>query len=92
MVPTFLLRERFDSLAMATSMRVPVLVLSGGRDEVIPPEQHRRLYDALPCKGGFLELPLVPHLVLENDASGTAMADVLRFVDQVSHGKDCSSR
>jgi len=42
----WLLRHRFDSLALAPRLRVPLLCLIAERDEVIPPEHAERLYAA----------------------------------------------
>jgi fermentation-respiration switch protein FrsA (DUF1100 family) len=41
-----LLQTRYDSLAKIREIRVPLLVLHGDRDDVIPYEQGRRLYEA----------------------------------------------
>lgn len=46
-----------DTLAAVGSLRVPVLVLQGGRDDVVGPEQARELYGALEARGkGVQEL------------------------------------
>ncbi len=44
----WLLLDRFDSLARAARVSVPVLVLMGEQDRVIPPALGRRLASALP--------------------------------------------
>ena len=41
-----LVRTRYDSAARIGEVRVPVLVIHGADDRVVPPEQGRRLYDA----------------------------------------------
>lgn len=41
-----LLRERYDNLAALAGYRGPVAILLAGRDEVVPAELGRRLYDA----------------------------------------------
>lgn len=49
--PSFLvrlLRDRYDSVSAASLVRCPTLVLHGERDDVIPIELGRRLFDALP--------------------------------------------
>ena len=43
-----LLRDRFASIEQVSRVRCPVLVLAGDRDGIVPLEQSRRLYDALP--------------------------------------------
>ena len=42
----WLLRHRFDSLAVAPRQKAPLLCLIAGHDEVIPPEHAERLYAA----------------------------------------------
>jgi pimeloyl-ACP methyl ester carboxylesterase len=42
----WLLRHRFDSIALAPRLEVPLLCLIAGRDEVIPPAHAERLYQA----------------------------------------------
>ena len=39
-------RTRYESLARISRLRMPLLVLQGDRDEVVPPVQGRRLFDA----------------------------------------------
>ena len=43
---TLLLKHPFDSLARASGIEMPLLVLAGERDELIPPGYSRRLHDA----------------------------------------------
>jgi hypothetical protein len=45
----FLLHTRFDNLGKAPRLRLPVLVIHGTHDEVIPLEEGRALFDALPA-------------------------------------------
>ena len=42
----WLLKHRFDSIALAPRLRTPLLCFIAGRDEVIPPEHAERLYAA----------------------------------------------
>ena len=41
-----LLRTKYDSLSKIAGVRVPLLVLHGDRDEVIPFESGRKLFEA----------------------------------------------
>jgi uncharacterized protein len=41
-----LLKHRFDSILLAPKITAPLLCLAAERDEVIPPEHARRLYEA----------------------------------------------
>ncbi|MEJ2501059.1 MAG: alpha/beta hydrolase [Campylobacterales bacterium] len=38
-----IVRDRYDSLARSEKISVPVLIIAAGRDEIIPPENTRRL-------------------------------------------------
>jgi alpha-beta hydrolase superfamily lysophospholipase len=46
LVPQFFLQIEYDNLTKIPSIRVPLLVLHGDRDEVVPLEQPRRLFAA----------------------------------------------
>jgi len=41
-----MLRHRFDSIALAPKLRLPLLCLISERDEIIPPEHAERLFEA----------------------------------------------
>lgn len=47
-VPTFLIRTRYDSESKIARLRVPVLVLHGDRDEIVPLAHAQRLFDLAP--------------------------------------------
>ena len=49
----WLMRDRFDSLALIPDIRLPVLILHGGQDKVIPARLGRALYDAARAPQGF---------------------------------------
>ncbi|MGH6914992.1 MAG: alpha/beta hydrolase [Geminicoccales bacterium] len=51
-----LLRHRFDSVALAPQMKVPLLCLVAERDAVIPAVHSRRLYDAWGGEKRWVEL------------------------------------
>ena len=44
-VPTFLLRSRYDNAAKIPRVTLPKLFLVAERDEIVPPEQGRRLFE-----------------------------------------------
>lgn len=48
-------RIRYDSLADAPELRLPVLIVHSPEDELVPIAHGRRLYDALPGPRRFLE-------------------------------------
>lgn len=44
----YLLTQKFDSLAKAPLLQVPVLLIHGKADTVVPPQMSRTLYDTIP--------------------------------------------
>ena len=42
----WMLKHRFDSIALAPKMKAPLLCIVASHDEIVPPEHARRLYDA----------------------------------------------
>ena len=72
----FLLRDRFDALDRIRGIRVPLLVIAGGRDRIVPTEQSRRLYEAAPGPKTLVVMPGADH----NDlalAEGEEMIDAV---------------
>ena len=47
-VPTFLIATRFDNESKIRRLRVPKLIAAAERDDVVPPDHARRLFDAAP--------------------------------------------
>ena len=72
-----LLRERYDSLAAARTIRVPALVIHGERDEIIPAAQGRQVAEAL-ANGRWVPVPRTGH----NDLRGEPVVweEVGRFL------------
>ena len=42
----WMLRHRFDSVALAPKMKVPLLCIVASHDDIVPPQHAKRLYDA----------------------------------------------
>ncbi|MBE1875568.1 alpha/beta hydrolase [Myceligenerans pegani] len=75
-----LLRDRYEVLDRVAATRVPVTVVHGERDDIVPPEQSQAVADAAPRLVEHVVLPGVGH----NDAEmfGPAVADaVVRLAD-----------
>ncbi len=76
----WLLRDRFDTLGRIARIRVPLLVIAGDRDRVVPMSQSRRLYDAANEPKSLLIVPNADH----NDpvllAGREMLAAILRFL------------
>lgn len=56
-----LLTERYDSFAVASQISIPVLVIHGSRDEIIPVKHGRELSQRFPGLFQFLEIPRAHH-------------------------------
>ncbi len=54
-------RTRYDNLARISRLRMPLLVMQGDRDEVIPPALGRRLFDAAPEPKRYYAIPGAGH-------------------------------
>jgi fermentation-respiration switch protein FrsA (DUF1100 family) len=56
-----LVRTRYDNLGKVGRLRVPLLVLHGDRDDVVPFAQGRRVFDAAPEPKRFYAIPGASH-------------------------------
>jgi hypothetical protein len=84
-LPVFdrLLADRYPSVEVIGRLRSPLLVVVGERDQVVPPEHSRRLYEAAPHQ---LQKQWV--LIPGADHNDRAMLDGERFIDAVSRFLD----
>ncbi len=58
---SLLLRDRYDSLSRGGAVRVPVLILQGGRDNLVPPRMGRELAAAMAAPVEIWETPEAGH-------------------------------
>jgi fermentation-respiration switch protein FrsA (DUF1100 family) len=75
-----MLRDRFDSRDTIARVRAPILVIAGDRDDIVPLEHSRRLYDAAPSPK---ELVIIKGASHNDDAllSGEQMIQaIVRFL------------
>jgi uncharacterized protein len=56
-----LLRDRFSAIDQIRRIRVPLLVIAGGRDRIVPVDNSRRLYEAAIAPKTLLVLPDADH-------------------------------
>jgi len=56
-----LLRDRFAVIERIQRIRIPLLVIAGGRDRIVPIDNTRRLYDAATAPKTLLVLPDADH-------------------------------
>jgi uncharacterized protein len=82
-LPTFLLRDRLESLNQISRVDCPLLVITGDRDSVVPPAQSRRLYEAAPGPKRFVLIAGADHNDYELLAGQQLITEVTQFVEQV---------
>jgi fermentation-respiration switch protein FrsA (DUF1100 family) len=75
-----LLRDRFDAIDRIRQVRVPLLVIAGGRDRIVPVEQSRRLYDAAVGAKALLVVPGADHNDDELLAGDAMIGAIVRFL------------
>ncbi len=80
---TFFLRTKYDSLAKIGNIKVPILIMHGDKDELVPIEHGRELYEAANEPKEFYTIPGAGH----NDThivGGEEYFDVIRnFVNKL---------
>ena len=78
-----LVRTRYENLAKIPRLRLPLLVLQGDRDEVVPFAQGRRLFDAAPEPKRHFAIPGAGHndtYVVGGEAYWRAVSEFLESV------------
>jgi fermentation-respiration switch protein FrsA (DUF1100 family) len=77
---SLLLRDRYDSAALAGRLAAPLLVLAGGRDQIIPSDHSRRLFAAAPQPKRLAVLDGADHNDHELLAGPWLLAELRRFL------------
>jgi hypothetical protein len=75
-----LTKNKLDTVSKLPRVRCPVLVVHGDRDEVIPVEQGRRLFDAAPEPKRLLLVEGAHHNDLSNVGGGKYIDTLAEFV------------
>ena len=75
-----LLRDRFAAIDQIRRIRVPLLVIAGGRDRIVPIDNSRRLYDAAVTPKTLLVLPDADHNDDELLAGDEMIRAIVRFL------------
>lgn len=81
-----LLRDRFDSVGRVGRVACPVLIVAGERDQIVPLEHSRRLFDAISTTGQLVVVPGADHNDYELLAGEQLIAEIVRFLDTVETG------
>lgn len=77
LVPSFLLKDRYPVEDQVAAIEVPLLVVLGGRDSIVPPSLSRRVFEAAPGPKELVEMEGMDH----NDpglSSGVQLAATVR--------------
>ena len=75
-----LLRDRFAAIDQIQQIRVPLLVIAGGRDRIVPIDNSRRLYDAAVAPKTLLVVPDADHNDHELLAGEEMVRTIVRFL------------
>jgi fermentation-respiration switch protein FrsA (DUF1100 family) len=75
-----LLRDRFAAIDQIQRIRVPLLVIAGGQDRIVPVDNSRRLYDAAVAPKALLVLPGADHNDDELLAGDEMVGAIVRFL------------
>lgn len=75
-----LLRDRFAAIDQIQRVRVPLLVIAGGHDRIVPIDNSRRLYDAAVAPKTLFVLPDADHNDYELLAGDQMIQAVIRFL------------
>ena len=80
---SLLLRDRYDSAALAGRLDAPLLVVAGGRDQIVPAGHSRRLFDAAPQPKRLVVLDGADHNDDELLTGPRLLAELRTFLDGV---------
>jgi fermentation-respiration switch protein FrsA (DUF1100 family) len=80
----WMLKDRYESLAAIKEVNVPVLVIAGGSDAIIPATQSRALHDAAAGPKRFVLIEGADHNDAELFVGPEVLAAVGRFLDEVT--------
>lgn len=76
-----LLRDRYDALAGIRRVRVPLLVIAGEEDRIVPIAFSQQLYAAAGQPKAFVAVPNARHNDFELLAGDTAITAIARFIE-----------
>jgi len=79
-----LLRDQFAAIDQIRQIRVPLLVIAGGHDRIVPTENSRRLYDAAIAPKTLLVLPDADHNDYELLAGDEMIKAIVRFLQPLT--------
>lgn len=78
-----LIRTRYDNLGKVGALRIPLLILHGDRDEIVPFEHGQRLYAAAPQPKRFYPIPGAAHNTTYLVGGQPFWATIREFIEQL---------
>jgi alpha-beta hydrolase superfamily lysophospholipase len=75
--------DRPSPISLARTVRLPVLILHGSNDPVVPPGEVRRLAEAFPTTAVVIEVPGAGHANLFGVGGEELMGRVIEFLNQL---------
>jgi fermentation-respiration switch protein FrsA (DUF1100 family) len=78
-----LLRDRFATIGQIPRIQAPVLVIAGGRDQIVPVESSRRVYEAATGPKTFILIPEADHNDYELFAGDEMIDSIVRFLQRL---------
>lgn len=85
-IPTFLLRDRYPSIDTIRSLDIPVLIVAGSRDTIIPITQSRELYEAVPGPKRLVTIEGADHNDPALSHGPRLIEEINRFLDETASG------
>ena len=82
---SMLLTSPFDSMERLSRVKVPVYVMHGNRDTVIPVAMGHEVLEAAACPVGSLFLPDAAHTAITTDTTGRAAEAVRNFAGRIRY-------
>jgi fermentation-respiration switch protein FrsA (DUF1100 family) len=79
-----LLRDRFSTIDQIRRIRVPLLVIAGGHDRIVPIDNTRQLYEAAVAPKTLLVLPAADHNDYELLAGDEMIRAMVRFLQPLT--------
>ena len=79
-----LLRDRFAAIDQIQRIRVPLLVIAGGRDRIVPIDNSRRMYEVVMAPKTLLVLPDADHNDYELLAGDEMIRAIVRFLQPLT--------
>jgi fermentation-respiration switch protein FrsA (DUF1100 family) len=82
-VPSFLLRDRYPVESQIAGLNVPVLVVLGTADSIVPPAQSRKVFETAGEQKELVEMEGMNHNDAGLSASPELASEVSRFLEQI---------